>query len=94
MARDPWQPYAAAGYHECELCQFEPALLKDEMYIPGKGCIYAAPGGIVHYIAAHWYRPPDTFVEAVLACPPMRSMEYKRALMANGGRALVAAARR
>ena len=50
-------------------------------------------GGITHYIAAHWYRPPDVFLEAVRACPPMRSMDYMKALLANGGRGLVRRAR-
>ena len=48
------------------------------------GHIYAAPDGIVHYISAHWYRPPDEFMEAVMACPGMGSAEYGAALMANG----------
>jgi hypothetical protein len=51
--------------------------------------IYVAPVGILHYIAAHWYKPPMAFVEAVMACPPMQSMAYKRELLANGGRVLM-----
>ena len=31
---------------------------------------YDAPSTICHYIEAHGYRPPDEFVEAVLALPP------------------------
>jgi len=94
LCRNPWQPFASAGYHECNLCQFHNARFKGELYVPGAGCIYVAPIGILHYIGAHRYRPPEIFMEAVLACPPMRSMEYKKALLANGGRSLVVAAKR
>lgn len=31
---------------------------------------YNAPSTICHYIEAHGYRPPDEFIEAVLALPP------------------------
>jgi hypothetical protein len=48
-----------------------------------------APELIVHNIAAHWYKPPDVFIEAVLACPDMRSMEYKKAILNNRGRELL-----
>jgi hypothetical protein len=34
---------------------------------------------------AHHYRPPEAFCRAVLACPPMRTMAYRRALLAAGG---------
>jgi hypothetical protein len=44
--------------------------------------------GITHYISAHWYRPPDEFVQAVTNCPEMRSVEYGHALATNGGRKL------
>ncbi|WP_154668261.1 hypothetical protein [Pseudoduganella violaceinigra] len=47
--------------------------------------------GFVHYVAAHRYLPPQIFIDAVLACPAMNSMDYKRALLANGGRSLVKA---
>lgn len=89
LCKNPWQPAAAAGFHHCELCQYDRPPLKGEIYIPGCGCIYVAPAGIVHYIAAHWYQPPPVFAEAVLVCPPMQSMAYKRALLDNGGRSLV-----
>ena len=48
--------------------------------------MYAAPVAVVHYIAAHWYCPPQIFIDAVLACPQMASMEYKKALLDSGGR--------
>jgi hypothetical protein len=93
LCKAPWTPLAAAGFHRCRLCQYDGPPMKNEIYIPGRGCIYAAPTGIVHYVAAHRYQPPPVFIDAVLACPPMRSMDYKRALLANGGRALLKAGR-
>jgi len=44
-----------------------------------------APVAVVHYISAHSYRPPQIFIEAVLKCPPIDSMNP----LANGGRSLV-----
>jgi hypothetical protein len=93
LCKNPWAPAVTAGYHFCEVCQYDGAKLKDEVYVPGDGCIYVAPTGILHYIAAHWYAPPTVFIQAVLDCPPMRSMDYKRALLQNGGRVLLASNR-
>jgi len=92
LCADPWQPVVAAGYHSCELCQFDAPRFSSNIFIPYKGQIFVAPVGIVHYIAAHRYLPPLVFIEAVIACPPIHSMEYKKALLANGGRSLVKAA--
>jgi hypothetical protein len=89
LCRDPWQPVDSMGFHVCDLCQFEAARFALNVFILYGGKIYVAPVGIVHYIAAHWYRPPEVFINAVLACPPMNSMEYKRAVLSNGGRSLV-----
>lgn len=92
LCREPWQPFATAGVHECESCQFNRARLKGELYVPGLACIYVSPIGILHYIGTHRYKPPDIFIDAFLACPPMRSMAYRRAILANGGRSLLAPA--
>jgi hypothetical protein len=89
LCAEPWQPVVAAGRHCCELCQFDPPSFSNNVFVPFRGQIFVAPVGIVHYVAAHHYLPPQVFVEAVLACPPTRSMEYKQALLANGGRCLV-----
>jgi hypothetical protein len=89
---DPFQPFASAGLHGCELCQFEPeARGNTNLFVPGDGRIFVCPGLIVHYINAHTYQPPHVFCDAVLVCPDTRSMEYKRRLLANGGRDLVRA---
>lgn len=89
LAKAPWEPVAAAGHHTCELCQFDGAKSYSIVFVPGDGVVYAAPTGIAHYVATHRYRPPQVFVDAVLACPPMRSMAYMKALLATGGKELV-----
>jgi hypothetical protein len=88
---DPWQPVASAGFHFCELCQFEAPAFSANVFVPYQGRIYVAPVAIVHYIAAHWYQPPQIFVDAVVTCPAIRSMDYKKAILANGGRNLAKA---
>jgi hypothetical protein len=68
------------GFHECPFCKFSlrgvllrlfgrrPAQGSAVIYVSGKGGkIYAAPTLILHYVSAHWYRPPAEFVQAVLA---------------------------
>jgi hypothetical protein len=81
----PWQPMVAAGSLVCELCQFDGPHFGNNLFVPYSGRVYLAPIGIVHYVAAHWYRPPQIFIDAVLACPPTKSMNYEKALLANDG---------
>lgn len=95
MRKDPWQPFACGGSHECDLCRFDSESLGSaNLFIPGDGTIYVSPELIVHYINAHGYRPPEVFCRAVLACPPMRSMQYLRAIEELGGAELVRPSRR
>jgi hypothetical protein len=99
---DPWQPFAAGGFHRCEFCQFSggPGRVNyssrpgdqltvtvgaTNLFVPGRGVLYMAPSLIVHYIDAHDYTPPREFIDAVLACPEMRSADYLRAIRAVGG---------
>jgi hypothetical protein len=89
LSHNPWQPIVSLGMHFCELCQFNPPAFRNNIFIPYNGAIYVAPEAIVHYVAVHWYKPPAIFIEAVLACPEMRSMEYKKAILQNGSRGLV-----
>jgi len=91
LCAEPWQPVVSAGWHSCALCQFDGPRFNSNVFIPYEGKIYVAPVAIVHYVAAHRYLPPQVFIDAVLACPKMNSMEFKRALLANGGRSLVRA---
>jgi hypothetical protein len=92
LCSDPWQPVVSFGLHVCELCQFDAPAFSSNVFVPYHGKIYVAPVAIVHYIAAHWYRPPQIFVDAVVACPPIRSIDDKKAILANGGRSLVTCA--
>ncbi|MFI0941211.1 hypothetical protein [Streptomyces sp. NPDC021020] len=57
------------GFHECELCPEDEAPRGNgEIRIPGApGIAYAAPFLVTHYVTAHGYRPPQAFVDAVLA---------------------------
>ncbi len=89
LCRHPWQPVASAGFHNCDLCQYDGVGFNGQLYVPGQGRVYVAPVGVAHYIATHWYSPPAVFVQAVLDCPPMQSMAYKKKLLANGGRGLM-----
>ncbi|QDU30172.1 hypothetical protein ETAA8_52910 [Anatilimnocola aggregata] len=89
FARNPWQPFVSAGYHECGICQFGGEKRGTaNLFIPYEGKIYVCPELITHYINAHYYSPPVEFCEAVLACPPMQSMAYKRLLVACSGAVL------
>lgn len=58
------------------------------LWVPGEGFLWLCDRTITHAIDAHGYRPPPEFCAAVLQCPPMRSMEYLKAILANGGREL------
>jgi hypothetical protein len=90
LLADPWQPGVFMGPHECDLCRYEPgARGYKNLFIPADGFLYVCPELILHYMNAHGYAPPDHFCKCVLACPEIRSMEYRRAILANGGRALV-----
>ncbi|MBA4030378.1 MAG: hypothetical protein C0478_05730 [Planctomyces sp.] len=86
---DPWQPFVSCGVHPCELCQFDGPLGGANLFVPDGTKILVCPELITHSIAAHHYRPPDEFLTAVINCPETRTMEYKRLLLASGGRSLV-----
>ena len=85
LAENPWQPFIAAGFHTCELCQFSffehTSRGTSNLFIPLNGVIYVMPSLILHYINAHYYLPPEKFIEAVIQCPAMKSMEYKKLLL-------------
>lgn len=90
--RDAFPQYNFRGMAECTLCQAAgvaspgPIWSQENLIVPGEGEIYAAPGGIVHYVEAHAYCPPSRFVAAALRCPPCSSPEYIEALRkANNG---------
>lgn len=92
LARDPFQPLASGGTHQCNLCQFEPeAAGSANLFVPGRELLYVCPTLITHYVNAHGYRPPTEFCEAVLQCPGTRTIEYKRRFLDNGGRLVLEA---
>ncbi len=91
LCSEAWQPVVSVGGHRCDLCQFDGPSFSKNVFVPHGGQIYVAPDAIKHYIAAHWYKPPDVFIQAVMSCPAMNSMEYKKAILANGGRDLIGA---
>jgi hypothetical protein len=62
---------------------------QENLIIPGTGEIYAAPGGIAHYVRDHRYLPPPGFIAAALACPDCSSDEYLELLLrTNDGKAI------
>jgi len=61
------------GFYPCDFCKGKNKPLSSaEIRVPGRGRVYAAPELIHHYVVAHLYKPPDEFIEAVLACPSAR----------------------
>ena len=98
----PWAPTYFMGYHPCSLCRrfHMPLTLwhkgtqitmgATNVSVPGTQCIYVAPSLIVHYILDHGYAPPEPFCQALLACPPMGSTDYFRALVSSAPDSLVA----
>jgi hypothetical protein len=93
---DPWQPYAVAGVAPCPMCRFSggPSVVDYQgarcvvrtgmLLVPGPDALYISPTMIAHYVDAHGYDPPQQFVEAVMQCPPMRSMSYWKDLLRLG----------
>jgi hypothetical protein len=91
QTRQHLRHYRFRGAHECSLCQVTGRVMggagwsQENLIVPGRLEVYAAPGAIEHYIADHAYCPPPAFVEAVSTCPDCGSPEYFEALRrANG----------
>jgi hypothetical protein len=96
LLTDPWQPSVSAGVHRCEFCRISGGRARLQyggrsiclgavnLYVPDEGRILVSPSLIAHYIDAHEYAPPEVYQAAVLRCPPMRSIEYLRAILSNG----------
>ena len=90
LCKEPWQPCAFLGLHGCDLCHYRPgAYGVNNLFIPGTGYLFVCPELIVHYMNAHAYSPPSEFCDAVLACPQMKSMDYRKSILENGGRPVV-----
>lgn len=91
LLEDPWQPSAAGGFHRCPFCRLGGPVSVQigglslrpgsaNLIVPATAFVYVAPSLILHYVDAHGYLPPEEFVDAVMRCPPMRSMEYLKLL--------------
>ena len=94
--RTPYCFTVACGFHYCGYCKKidEPWGSSDKwgkanLTIPYKYKLYHYPEMITHYIKEHSYLPPEEFCEAVLACPPMSSMDYYNKMVENGGKIIV-----
>ncbi|MEK6247834.1 MAG: hypothetical protein N2C12_06615 [Planctomycetales bacterium] len=98
----PWEPCVTMGWHDCGFCRFttgprqfsyngtEVTLGITNLFVPTDGELYVVPSLILHYIDAHNYSPPPAFCDAVMDCPEMRSMDYLKAIIKNGPKALIA----
>jgi hypothetical protein len=77
------------GLHACSLCcvgNAGGATLDQShinLFIPHRGFVFVAPARVDHYIQEHGYLPPESFVEALLACPSPLSPEYRSAIQAS-----------
>jgi hypothetical protein len=94
LMRQTFPQYTFRGVKTCSHCEAHglkspgPIWSQENLLIPGSGEVYLAPGGIVHYVEAHSYLPPASFVHAVLRCPDCDSPDYLFALQeANAGQA-------
>jgi hypothetical protein len=80
-----WQPVGMPGIHLCEFC---PQPLPNGRFVGGNSnvwipCgdrVFVAPGLILHYIEAHAYRPPQEFIDAVLAAPEQGSIAFHNSM--------------
>lgn len=103
LVQDAFEPTSCLGGQNCELCQFSggPSIARVDDYefnafsvrnvwVPAGDRLLVAPEGILHYIDAHHYRPPDVFIDSVQACPDMGTPDYRRAFLAAGGRIVLA----
>jgi hypothetical protein len=77
---------SAFGGHLCSLgsCRYLSLYSHKNIFIPGRGVVYVAPEGVIHYISCHDYLPPPEFCAALLASPSEGSPEYFAALRASG----------
>lgn len=94
QGRSAYSHYNFRGVKFCSICKSAgldspgPIWSQENIFVPGNGVVYIAPGGIVHYVEAHSYLPPREFIDAVFSCPKYGSHEFRDALhAANGGTA-------
>ena len=92
LTKEHFSHHSFRGLHECSLCVAtgrQVSGLEDSwlnIFVPGRSEIYAAPGGLLHYVSEHSYLPPACFLEAISTCPDPGSHDYNDALeRANAG---------
>jgi hypothetical protein len=77
-----WPVKQTRGFHPCYFCKG-----KDrpggsaEIRVVRVRKMYAAPILAHHYVVAHWYRPPEEFVAAVLGWDASRASDPERAAL-------------
>jgi len=69
------------GFHQCGFCppQSVPAdgrVGLRNLGVPFGNLLFVCPELVSHYVDTHHYRPPDPFIEAILAAPPPASPSY------------------
>jgi hypothetical protein len=103
---EPWSFAVTMGVHPCEFCRFSGgfnvasngdlkfhAVASGLLFVPSGSNVFVAPTNIAHYVDAHEYCPPEEFCRAVMECPAMNSMPYKRAILATPVKGLMRAGR-
>ena len=80
--KEPVSFWMACGVHRCEFCP--PAgpwtwnnTSNREIWVPTIDVLYVAPVLILHYVEIHQYKPPDEFIDALMACPRQLSDEWR-----------------
>jgi len=74
LSTEQWQKEQEAKYGK----NAQWANLGDgEIRVLGKSAVYAAPTLIYHYVIQHQYKPPDEFIEAILAGKPASKEQRK-----------------
>lgn len=70
------------GVHFCELCkEGNRHQEQGQIFIPCKyGKVFAAPTMIVHYIKAHGYVPPQSFIDAVMETEKLGGDKYEASI--------------
>ena len=77
------------GVASCPLCQFDPAMGNGVLFVPDGQRMFVTPFLAVHYVATHYYRPPDEFIDAVSTCPSTGTRDYRVQFLQAGGRQLM-----
>jgi hypothetical protein len=63
------------GFHTCEFCGKVHGC--GNLGLPADDLLFVFPDMLVHYIEEHGYRPPDTFIEALMRSPLRDTKEFQ-----------------